>query len=390
MRRATVWVIAVGALSFPAWPQSPEVLAEVEAVIGPWRVAAPADNGFADLVAAIQRVTEGDSVDLLNGPDAGPAAEELIATNAEALAAVRAAMGRECRVPPVTSFTTPLPYLANARVTARVLCVEGRCREVDGDPSGALGSYLDAVQLGGAISRGGTLIHGLVDAAVIRIASAEVRRLCESGPAFPDATLADAIDRLTRLERAGPSPQQFLATELEASVAGLREIAENPQLLEQIATDAGMSRSRGTIELDAEARALIEYYGRLIELLDLPYRDSLGVAQPPEAAETPLAAMVAPSADRASERLRGGAAVLRGVRVLLAIVRFRQAREAYPDTLSQLVPDYLPAAVVDPYTLEPFVYAGTPNGRALYSPGPDGVDDGADEERDVVIAALPE
>lgn len=388
MRYVPVLTMAASALWFPAWPQSPEVIAEVEAIVAPWRIPEPADNGFADLVAAVQRVEQGDAVDLLQGPDAGPAAEELVAANTEAIAAVRAAMVRECRVPPITSFTTPLPYLASARATARVLCVEGRCREADGDLSGALGSYLDAVQLGGAISRGGPLIHGLVGTAITFAACQEIRRLAESGLALPDAALATAIARLAELEQAGPSPQQCLASELEANVAALRELADNPRIAEQVAADAGRPAPRGTLRLDEETRALCGYYGRVIELLDLPYRDSLGIVQPPDATETPVAAMVAPAANTTSERLLRRAAAIRGTRVLLAILRFRQARGAYPEALSQLVPDYLPAAVADPYTLDPFVYTDAPNGPTVYSPGPDAVDDGADEDRDVVIAVL--
>jgi hypothetical protein len=41
-----------------------------------------------------------------------------------------------------------------------------------------------------------------------------------------------------------------------------------------------------------------------------------------------------------------------------------------------LVPDWLPAVPIDPYSGVPLVYRPTSSGHQLYSVGPDGVDDG--------------
>lgn len=66
----------------------------------------------------------------------------------------------------------------------------------------------------------------------------------------------------------------------------------------------------------------------------------------------------------------------RGIRTLLALERFRLAHNDYPDHLSQLVPDFLPAIPLDPFSGLPLGYrrlSTDPAGRAflLYAPGAD-------------------
>jgi len=383
--------LALSSATTPAWALSPEVAAEVEAVVGPWRIPEPADNCFADLVAAVDLVANDDAAaDVLNGIDAPAVAEEVVAANAEALAAIRAALGRECRIPPVTSFDEPFPYLAKARQAARVFCVEGRCLEARGDVGGALSSYIDAIRLGRAAARGGCLIHGLVYAATTQIACRELSRVCKAVPDAPDGVWGGAIDALARIEEAGPSGAHFFASELSFGVAALEDLAAHPEKLSQVDGEAAKLAITAPMDTDAEARALCEYAGRTIELCSVPYRDGVGVAQPPDSAVTPLAGLMAPATDRAMERFCRHTALLRGTRVLLAIARFRQSQGVYPQTLAELVPGCLPAAVEDPYTREGFLYGETPNGLALYSPGANGLDDDADEERDVVIGVLPD
>lgn len=71
-----------------------------------------------------------------------------------------------------------------------------------------------------------------------------------------------------------------------------------------------------------------------------------------------------------------------GLPVLAALERFRLDRGRYPGGLEELVPAYLPAAASDPLTGKPFLYTVTKDVQqgvrpfVLYSPGPDGVDNG--------------
>jgi hypothetical protein len=62
--------------------------------------------------------------------------------------------------------------------------------------------------------------------------------------------------------------------------------------------------------------------------------------------------------------------------VALAVERFRRAKQRWPESLAELLPAYLPAVPVDPYTGKPLLYKHFPDGVAVYSVGPNGVDDG--------------
>ena len=71
-----------------------------------------------------------------------------------------------------------------------------------------------------------------------------------------------------------------------------------------------------------------------------------------------------------------------GLRMLVALERYRLTHGAYPRTLDQLVPDFITRVAIDPWSGRPLVYrllsspgaAGRP--FVLYSVGADGIDDG--------------
>jgi hypothetical protein len=60
----------------------------------------------------------------------------------------------------------------------------------------------------------------------------------------------------------------------------------------------------------------------------------------------------------------------------LFLQAFRQEHQSLPDSLDQLVPEYLPSVPTDPYDGKPLRYRTTDQGYELYSAGEDGIDDG--------------
>jgi hypothetical protein len=63
----------------------------------------------------------------------------------------------------------------------------------------------------------------------------------------------------------------------------------------------------------------------------------------------------------------------------IALKRFQMKHGAWPDTLGQLVPEYLPSVPMDPYDGKPLKYHPNTDGTfLLYSVGEDGLDDGGD------------
>ncbi len=70
------------------------------------------------------------------------------------------------------------------------------------------------------------------------------------------------------------------------------------------------------------------------------------------------------------------AAMLRLARTALAIERFRKTHDALPGALNDLVPEFLPALLEDPFNGEPLHYVPAENGYKVYSVGRDLTDDG--------------
>ena len=72
----------------------------------------------------------------------------------------------------------------------------------------------------------------------------------------------------------------------------------------------------------------------------------------------------------------------RGMAVLLALAKYRFKNGTDPDSLAALVPEFLPAIPIDPYSGQPFFYVKLPGPDAqgrrylVYIPGIDGIDDG--------------
>jgi hypothetical protein len=73
-------------------------------------------------------------------------------------------------------------------------------------------------------------------------------------------------------------------------------------------------------------------------------------------------------------------AQLEVVKTLVAVERHRLAHAGLPETLDQLVPDYLAEVPVDPFDGRPLRYRRTDQGFVVYSVGEDGKDDGGKQE----------
>lgn len=73
---------------------------------------------------------------------------------------------------------------------------------------------------------------------------------------------------------------------------------------------------------------------------------------------------------------RRSTALLRSTSAALACERFRRDRGRWPDALAELIPNYGASVPVDPFDFRPLKYVARPNGRIVYSVGPDGQDDG--------------
>jgi len=95
---------------------------------------------------------------------------------------------------------------------------------------------------------------------------------------------------------------------------------------------------------------------------------------------------VASDAFREADVARASGDLTRTAAALAAWKADRAAGEApYPETLSALVPRYLPAEPLDPFTDKPFIYERRGDGYLLASVGENGVYDGGDDRKGWII-----
>jgi hypothetical protein len=71
----------------------------------------------------------------------------------------------------------------------------------------------------------------------------------------------------------------------------------------------------------------------------------------------------------------------------LAAERYRRAHGRWPESLADLVPQYLPEPTADPYDGQPLRLRRLDDGLLIYSAGPDGQDDGGNIDRGHPTAA---
>ena len=282
-----------------------------------------------------------------------------------------------------------------ARDLSRFLGIRCELERRAGHWDAALECGLDSVRLGHLITVGGQANHGLAGIAIQKNGLRDIDRLLDqvgadaAGAAAREiweidrhaTTLADCLDRERRLEIA-----QLAAFLRYRSVAELAKILTMNGYIENerwVALQLALTPKRrilGNYQAATEillARARLPYYARgpMPALPTDPVNQSTGFP-------------------REMDRAWAGISAQRRIfAARLALRAFRVRTQRLPDTLAELVPDYLPAVPQDPMAPAPLVYRVAKGQPLVYSRGPDGDDDGgrdlgdyfeADEDGDLV------
>jgi len=245
--------------------------------------------------------------------------ESLIATNAEVLRLVRVGLGRTCSAPTdvlITNFPAVQSHWAVQKALAQLLIAEGYLAESEQRPDDAVKSYLDAVHFGTDVARGGMMINLLVGVA------------CESMG-------------LSRLVKLAPSlecdRQRAIATKLLELDRGRCDWNDIMRVERQFARYQARGKPMAWVVYWFQAR-------RLNANGALKYNQM--------------------------------SARLRLLATELALRCYRSGHSNAPTSLTLLVPDYLAAVPLDPFTQQPLIYRGRGTNWLLYSVGVDGTDDG--------------
>jgi hypothetical protein len=313
------------------------------------------------------------------------ALEQYVRDNAKALESLHeAATIAECRYPVDFSkgAAIVMPHISDVRDGCRLLCLEAILHAEEGDPNGAAQAMEALLHVAGSLDREPVIISHLVRMAGVGLATLALERTLNQ--------IGLAESQLARLQKvfADIHANEGLTRALAGNRCMYLEVFERPQALDRQYFDhlppvplleayaaLGLSARDGTLFLDymdeclrvvqlrpfqrpaaikaVEARFHIRHRGFLPEFGDVSFLIPRETQQ------------------RASLDLAVTA---------LALQRYSLAHADLPETLSQLVPDYLAAVSEDPFDGAPLRYKRVGQGFVVYSVGEDGKDDGGKVE----------
>ena len=95
-----------------------------------------------------------------------------------------------------------------------------------------------------------------------------------------------------------------------------------------------------------------------------------------------LSGLLLPALGKAFNKDAGNIALLRAAQTALAIERYRLAHDNQPpESLQNLLPDFLSAVPIDPFDGQPLRFKKPGKGYVVYSVGSDREDDGGKEKQ---------
>jgi hypothetical protein len=337
--------------------------------------------------------------------------DKLVAENQPAIAKLHEGMKHAYMQQASRSFDVFYPFLAKDRSMARLLALDAQTKTAHGDWAGAMTAELDCIKLGSDVPHGSNLIGSLVGIAIEAIG----RR-----------NAADAVDHLTAPQASAAARRMAAidANEVPWSQAMQEEEWCDQSTLQKLFADphwrakwAGETQSGGadsnasshptvSIALSMESPKTAfdnctHFMNAVVKQAKLSWPAQRAAAPPPMPTDPVNKDLVGYFAQGAA-KLYIAVALDRLLETQLALRAYRLDHGSYPQTLSSLVPKYLPSLPLDPfsdskrlhYRISADYYLvqgrGTISERytaehearlsgdryLLYSVGPDAVDDG--------------
>jgi len=290
--------------------------------------------------------------------------------------------------PEARSMYTQFPYFAKFRGMARLLSLQGKVRSDKGDWSGAVESYLDAVQLGEEIPHGSTLIGYLVGVACQSIGRRPMWGVVDHLNAAQSRAAA------TRLVSVIDHHFSFADTMQEEKWLGqstLIELFNSPKETAAVLNpDAGKDLANATGNGSPPAFAGVLFYlthsksrimhdytiwmDKSIQIARQPY--GLHLSSPPLPTD-PINEVMLSAFSQAQMKEVNSETQNRLLLMMLALHAYQLEHGRYPASLHELAPTYLQKLPNDPFAAQgTFLYRVQGKSYVLYSVGPDGKDDG--------------
>lgn len=305
------------------------------------------DNAYADLVGAARQIDVEPFPPYLEF--APHQLIELVARHASQLGAAREALKRPCRVEvrmEQAFYAEHWPETNSLRHLIQLIAYEAQLAASRQDLAQVIQCGLDLLELGNAMRRGGMVLDFLVGVAG---SGSGVDLLRTERAKFSDELRKTLIAELQRIEAEAESIETIIARDREwETKTNFAETEAEWKFEPSDPEELGIS-----IEDQRELHNLFEAAAEQERQL------------PPEQQR---------QLERGVERFQQ--AMLRLLVTDLALCRFQHAQGVLPNRLHLLVPKFLSALPLDPFTNAPFIYRRHGETFELYSTGPKKVDGG--------------
>ena len=344
---------------------------------------APEDNAYTYFLQATNLLVESTNQALLIRYGAGLPVDEgevrdLVEQNADCLALVK--RGGECAIcqtPPVETIGAQTPYVNSWLHMSRVLGVRAQLARREGRQAEAVDDTIAGMRFGDLVQKDAVCLITYLVGAAIFFTSAEPAMEAAKDPAVSP----DRLERLAAaLEEAGPF-DGGLARAFRAEYRMQSGIVDEwRRQQEQLALSrcdepgAGqrlVSRLRNSnyfFKPNQTKREMGDTLRRLIGNLSLTYADRIRTSSEeeevgrwslllPNATGRMLIRIMRPATEKLQELTCKFDGMLAGARLVVACHRFEREKGRFPETLQELVPQYLAEVPRDPFDGAPFRYS---------------------------------
>ncbi len=340
---------------------------------------------------------------------ASPNLTRNLAEGAGALALARsAASAPNPQVPTCTSPTDRVYYLRGVLHLNQLFCASAAYRVSTGDIAGAYAELETAIAFARIVSRGGAIIHALVDI-TCGLQACRTMRLIALQNNVPPEVAGRAINCLLESDKSAEPLAETFRQEYRV-VPTMAKMFFDPRSQTLFGFDEKMANSERQarwlanpfekllgISQERVTADLADVYQCLVNLADRPYdvehlqrfEDSVvppvkpgGLIRLDDPVGYIIAKLTVLSFTPIIVKYRRRAAELRATAVVLALRQYQQAEQHSPQTLQDLVPKYLSEVPVDPFDGKPLRYRVRTDGRwIVYSVGPNQLDENGEQPK---------
>ena len=382
LRAMFVLLAELGVLAAVVWTVSRDTAPPDETEFAAERPdVAPEDNAFTYFLEATNHLVEATNrqwlVDFRIGKTpASDELRELIAKNAECLSLLK--RGTECAIclaPPVETIETLVPYVSPWLHMMEILEARSRLARLDGRFAEAADDLAVGMRFGDLVQKNASsLITYLVGVAMFSMSAESAMELARD-PAAPAEALAQLAEKLEMIGPFNGGLREALKAEHRIACNIVDELYAkheqraltaylgfntNKWVTQLLNTRYSFKPNRTKLDLAAVHRFAInnvsQIYADMNEFDVANKEEGRWSILRPNKIGNYLFLLLMPSDTIVEARCRTDG-ILAGAKLVVACHRFERDKGRFPESLAELVPNYLSEVPQDPYDGAPFRYS---------------------------------